>query len=139
MSPILKSGSRPAASRPGSPNWADRFIGLPFKKRGRDWAGCDCWGLHRLICGEIAGIYVPAFSTVAEAQRHGSWIEVTDGSRQAFDAVLMRGDPCHVGTMIDGRRLIHVEKDSMGAVCVALSDIAIRGRVLSVWRHESLL
>lgn len=117
----------------------DKWIGLTFKKRGRDRSGVDCWGLHRLICKEDAGIDVPAFSTVAEAKEHGSWIEVTGKQPKAFDLVLMRGEPCHVGTMISGTQLVHIEDDSMGSVCVALKDMTIRGRMISLWRHESLL
>jgi cell wall-associated NlpC family hydrolase len=112
--------------------WADLYIGTPFARRGRTAAACDCWGLHRLIMTEQRGREVPAFSTVADAQGSGRWRQVD--KPQAFDCVLMRGQPCHVGTMIDAKRMIHVEKGAAGAVISALGDIAVRNRVLSFWR-----
>lgn len=42
--------------------WADGYVGLPFKKMGRDRSGLDCWGLVRLILDEQAGVLLPAYS-----------------------------------------------------------------------------
>ncbi len=76
-----------------APAWAAGYIGIPFRERGRDRAGCDCWGLVRLVLGERFGVAVPSYAgdyesvkdyrrlaelveaqttnLTAEAQRHG--------------------------------------------------------------------
>lgn len=37
----------------------DKFIGIPFVNRGRDFNGCDCYGLLMLYYKEVLGINVP--------------------------------------------------------------------------------
>jgi len=32
--------------------WASTYVGIPYRFAGRDRAGCDCWGLVRLVLAE---------------------------------------------------------------------------------------
>jgi cell wall-associated NlpC family hydrolase len=38
------------------------FIGIPYRDKGRDRAGCDCWGIVKLALAEMAGIALPDYS-----------------------------------------------------------------------------
>lgn len=41
--------------------WAKSFIGIPFANKGRDFSGCDCWGLVRLVHAKHASIFLPSY------------------------------------------------------------------------------
>lgn len=105
------------------PIWVGHYIGLPFKDHGRDRKGMDCWGLVRLVMAEQFGISLPSYSTdydnttredqlaplIAEERRH--WIPVPHGEEKLGDVVVlrMRGQPIHVGLVIEKGRMLHAE------------------------------
>lgn len=41
--------------------WAAKYIGIPFVPHGRKRAGCDCWGLVRIILDLEYGVGLPAY------------------------------------------------------------------------------
>lgn len=43
------------------PAWAGRYIGLPFKERGRGPDVFDCWGLARFMRFEETGVLYPSY------------------------------------------------------------------------------
>jgi len=40
----------------------NKYIGLPYKHKGRDFKGVDCYGLFRLIFQEEKGITLPDYT-----------------------------------------------------------------------------
>ena len=76
------------------PAWAGAYVGIPYVDHGRDRAGCDCWGLVRLIIAERTRFVLPSFATdydgeadsvgvgrcVEAAHASGAWTPV-DGRR----------------------------------------------------------
>lgn len=139
--------------------WVEDFQGIPFLRRGRTRAGCDCWGLVRLVLAERAGVQVPSFAEVAtndgkgindEIQRQtsgGGWCQVRLEQMQPFDCVLMLGRmringavhpaETHIGIMVAPGRLMHIEK-GIDAVVVELTNPTVRDRVTRAFRYEVL-
>ena len=146
-------------SRP--PSWAAEYIGIPFLERGRDRAGCDCWGLVRLVLAERFGIEMPSYAgdyqTVADHGRladlidHGRtniWDEVWSPYLSSVlcplttapgDLVLLRlhGLPIHVGVVAARGWMLHVEA-KVDSVLERFDGMEWRNRVFGVYRHAAL-
>lgn len=148
------------------PPWHAAYVGIPFVEHGRDRAGCDCWGLVRLVWKEQAGLDVPCHGTVYGATRDGrpiadairaglageeEWEPVPAGDERPFDAVLMKGfwwdeeaearkvSPIHVGLVLAPGTLLHIEHGT-GAVLVDYrADRTISRRVVGFWRPVMLM
>jgi cell wall-associated NlpC family hydrolase len=140
------------------PLWAGRYIGLPFVDGGRDFSGVDCEGLCRLVMQHEAGDpLIPDYGMlsadglaavarkVAERSALPPWIEVEQP--KPFDWVIMTGHekvdgrmrtiPCHLGIMISGTRMLHIEK-ATDSVAPAIEHATIRCRIRGFVRHEAL-
>ena len=98
--------------------WAD-YIGLPFKERGRDRDGCDCWGLVRMVYAEQLGIELPTLDGYVSV-RDGQWIgpqlekalpDWEPCEPEAFAVPLFRfsGGKLHVGIVVDPIHMLHIE------------------------------
>ncbi|MBL8578890.1 MAG: C40 family peptidase [Mesorhizobium sp.] len=130
------------------------YIGIPFLDRGRDKAGCDCWGLVRLVFAD-RGVDLPTYGeigakevlAVARAMQADSivepWLEATKPYRK-LDVVVMKRlseigrAPVHVGVLIDAKRMLHTTKDVGSAHIVPLNSPALPFRVFGVYRHKEL-
>jgi cell wall-associated NlpC family hydrolase len=56
-----------------------KFIGIPFVNGGRDFNGCDCWGLVKLVYKEMYNIDLPDYKISCFAGR-----EINDEIRKAM-------------------------------------------------------
>jgi len=132
-------------------HWSAAYVGIPWADHGRSRAaGCDCWGLVRLIYAEELGIslpsYLEAYATVEECReidaaiRDGaagsSWVRVA--TAEAYDVAVMRigRHVMHVGVMIDGRRMINMV-DRLGSRIEAIDGALWARRVVGIHRHAS--
>ena len=98
----------------------DKYAVIPFLDGGRDFDGCDCWGLVRLIYKNELGIVLPTYgeisaldvARVAREMDFGKslWREVERPKR--FDLALLRnlargGLYSHIGIYVDDKRIMH--------------------------------
>ena len=104
----------------------DKYIGLPFKHRGRTLAGVDCYGLVSLILRDKWNIIMPEYEyapkwtlenksiIVDEANKADKWKIVTDAYRPLdlilFYASTARQIVSHIGVFIEENKFIHIEE-----------------------------
>lgn len=133
----------------GARNVWDDLVGIDWLAHGRDRAGCDCWGLHRLVMAEGAGIELPSYaSDYATTQDRLAIQDLIDGGRGAydrvhredarpFDLVLLYGDPWHVGTIVRSCLMLHMP-EGRTSVIEPLTLGRFGRRVEGIYRHEAL-
>ena len=150
---MLPSASQTPGAQP--PAWAGSYVGIPFADLGRDRAGCDCWGLVRLVLSERAGLVLPMWSTrerdaeaaIGGERGSGDWLRIEPGSEQPMDVVEMSGvvrvegdrfawGSLHVGVVVGCGWLLHSERVS-GAVLARYRQDPVKRRVLGLWRHRA--
>lgn len=102
------------------PSWILKYMGIPFKDHGRDFDGCDCWGLVRLIYQNELGILLPHYEEhytqvtdkagtvkVQELAREDKWTK-TEGPVE-LGVVLLKvfGLPVHIGVVHNKDWFVH--------------------------------
>ena len=100
-------------------------MAMPFKERGRDHDGIDCYGLVYLIAREQLGLDVPAYtesyvtcmdhkeiSAIIRQETASTWRPVERVQVQPGDLVVLRiaGHPWHCGLMLNGHQFVHIER-----------------------------
>lgn len=127
-------------------DWVSRYVGLPF---GTGPGEVTCWSLVCQVYAEQFGIILPEYgdidprdlARVAREMRHGDehlcWREPT--APVTGDIVAMRSarggrSICHVGVLVDARRVLHAE-ESTGSVIVPVDHYTIRGRIAGYRRY----
>lgn len=107
------------------PAWAARFVGIPFKERGRGRDGADCWYFVHLVLKEQFGLHVPTYDGVGwveggdrealarfMAERRSEWRPIAEGAERPGDVILLRvfGQPIHVGVVAAPPLMLHCEQ-----------------------------
>lgn len=118
-----------------------KYVGIPFKERGQDWDGCDCFGLVRLFYKTEYGVILTDLTTqyqstsdkenikkAAEIEKKNA--RLTNTPKEG-DVILFHfyGYPMHVGIYIDNQRMLHVMKGI---------DAVIEKHTKNYWQHRKL-
>lgn len=56
------------------PEWWEKYRLIPYVEKGRDWSGCDCWGLARLVLLTEKGLVLPSYADSYENTDDGRGI-----------------------------------------------------------------
>lgn len=122
------------------------YIGLPF---GTGPGQVTCWSLVRRFYADQFGVDLPEFGDIdprdlvrvaREMKRGEEALCLREPARPVTgDVVIMRSGRggraiCHVGVLVDCRRVLHAEEDT-GSVLVPVDHYTIRGRIAGYRRH----
>ncbi len=131
----------------------NKYIGLPYVKKGRTLEGFDCYGLVYLAYKMDLAIELPSYGEISaddllatsrnleEGAKLDIWSDVAHKDIQPYDVVAMRkvGGKVlsHCGLVVSKTHLIHSLKTTDCAI-VALDDFTIRERIACFRRHKKL-
>lgn len=120
------------------------FIGIPFKDGGRDYNGCDCWGLVALYFRDVLGVELPDYAISAkefefirtkmlsELERE-DWL-VLNAPRGNSIALMRLGDSLginHAAVLLPDGRLLQAYENT-GSHCVSASS-PVWSRLVKYW------
>lgn len=122
-------------------------IGVPFREKGRDRDGWDCWGLVVCAFRAVRGVPLPGYADsydgVRDADRLAKivaretalgWQKVERPAPMDVAILLRRRRPSHCALVLDRRRMLHVEEGV--ATCIEpLSRWTIDG----IWRPAAVM
>lgn len=103
------------------PDWAGRYIGLPYADKGRGPDAWDCWGGVRMVMSDVFGLndlpdYREAYATAADFESVSAAIAagLADGWSLAEKpregdllSLKIGGRPWHCGVMVNVRQFLH--------------------------------
>jgi len=128
--------------------WSNKYIGIPFKERGRDFNGVDCWGLVRLIYKNEFNITLPSFvddytttddtSRLEEliAQYREGWDEITALESGAVILFKLLGSESHIAVAINDKQFIHISENSTSVV-ESIDSVLWRKRIVGYFKYNS--
>jgi len=119
-----------------------KYVGIPYKNKGRTYEGVDCWGLVRIVYKDEYDVHLLSFSSDYENATDGEAVkEVVRKGKALFEytekcipeygdigVFNMMGNPCHVGIYIGKNKILHVLKGT-NSVCENLSSIRLKNRL----------
>lgn len=144
--------SRPTRSDPRTfpacSDWS-RWIGIPWADRGRDRAGCDCYGLICLVYAEEFGVELPSYAddyvTAADVDAvaalltagREAWLRIPAGMERTADVALVwQGRVLgHAGIVARPGKLLHVKR-GQASVIESYRRPGARFRVEGFYRHR---
>lgn len=129
------------------PAWINKYIGIPYKRKGRSYEGCDCWGIVCLVLLEQFGIRVPTYTEhyrswnkyeihdLIQYERQ-AWQEVKQGEEKPGDVINLRvdGKDWHTGIIVGKGYFLHVMR-GLETVIESYKRYEWKDRIAGIYRH----
>lgn len=124
----------------------EKYIGLKYKEKGRDFSGVDCYGLVRLIYKNEYKIDLPSFTEeytqddtlrIQEliAQYKEGWESVDDPVEGSIVLFRVLGTESHVGVVINSTQFIHV-RENQDSVIESLDSAYWKKRKVGYFKYS---
>lgn len=128
-------------------SWTQKYVGIPFRSNGRNFEGCDCYGLVRLVLQNEYDICLPEFNLYSNAldchetvNLFKNFVPIICGSKISKPeeksvclVKTMGGLLSHVGIYAGDGFILHT-RNKTGAVCERISSPFFTGRIEG-WYH----
>lgn len=130
------------------PTWCAGYVGIPYLDKGRDRGGADCWGLVRMVLGDVFGMSLPDYNdtyrdgedwpAIGAAVRAG----LADGWRltehpRAGDLLILSiaKRPWHCAVMLNSLQFLHAAPGDSARV-ERLDSPQWARRIEGIYRHD---
>lgn len=129
----------------------DRSRSVPFKEKGRDFDGWDCWGLVKFGLKLVYDYQAPDsqdYKTVQQVeqtwelfQRGMTYFDKVEQPRTGdvvtFRVLGKRGRYPHAGLMLDGRNFLHIDAGMVSARVDSVTGFEWRNSLVGYYRRSA--
>jgi hypothetical protein len=126
--------------------WSNKYIGIPFQDKGRDFNGIDCWGLARLVYQEQYNITLPSFSSEYEgsdtlrmqeliAQYKEGWEQIPEPIEGALVLFRVLGSETHIGIAVSPTHFLHA-RDGHDSAIESLESTGWKNRIVGYFKYS---
>lgn len=134
-------------------DFVSKAIDVPFKDKGRDFDGWDCYGLMRCFLKDVHGVDIPSFVDdyknagltkdsrdqleIVIRQRKEilpQWVKVNEPKKGDGVLFLIGGRPIHMGLMLSRSKFLHTEA-KINTVIESINSMIWKKRVEGFYRY----
>ena len=134
------------------PDWAGRYVRLPFKDKGRGVEGFDCWGLvMHILEHEFKVSGLPDYSStyahttdedlipiaIRDGLKEGYWNKVSEPKLGDMLIFNIGNKPMHCALVLGDGKMIHAQ-ESIGITVDGYHRPNWKKRIEGFYRHDSL-
>jgi len=126
------------------------MIQVPFREKGRDLSGFDCWGAVRYGLQRLYGIEVPSYTEDYVSVREGreiadliqrkavEWFAVPLTEAREGDVLVLQiqNRPWHCGLVIQPPQFLHA-LEGVGTVMERWDGLMWARRIVAMYRHPA--
>jgi cell wall-associated NlpC family hydrolase len=99
-----------------------KWIGIPYKKGGRDFNGCDCFGLFLLWYKENLNIILPDFTDAGIIEVAKYFVKIPIEQTNINDVILFEDNEKHIGIAINNTQFLHNTSNRGTSVISTIDD-----------------
>lgn len=125
---------------------SNNYIGIPFKYKGRNEEGLDCWGLVRLIYKNEYDITLPSFSAEYKeneveriedliAQYKEGWEAIDTPEEGSIVLFRILGAEAHIGVAVSSTHFIHA-REGFDSAIEAFSASSWNRRIVGHFKYS---
>jgi hypothetical protein len=125
--------------------WHNKYVGIPYKEKGRGLDGIDCWGLLRLVYSEEFKINLPSFVTdytendtlrIQEliAQYKEGWTQLEEPEEGCTVLFKILGTESHVGIAVSNTHFLHAREGQYSAI-ESFDSRAWKNRIVGYFKY----
>ena len=127
-----------------------KFIGIPYQDWGRDYNGCDCYGLVYLFYRDYLNIELPSYSYNSKEHKPNTISNIINKHKKELfkqvkepnfgDCIIFNvyGNSTHIGIFLDNNQFLHNTELRRFSCIDRLNHIFWKSRIEGFYAYNNI-